>query len=98
MKNSPLITILLAAVCLTAVLVAGLALAYELHFRALRRLQPVVANAQNLQGAVNALATEALEYSKHNPAIDPILQAVNVKPGKAAPVPAPAPAPKAAGK
>ena len=92
MKNSPLITILLVAVCLTALLVGGLAIAYERHFRSLRKLQPQIANAQGMQNLVNAVANEALEYSKHNPAIDPILQTVNVKPG------GPAPAPKPAGK
>ena len=85
MKNSPLITILLVAVCLMAVLVGGLAGAYEAHFRTYRNLQPQLANAQNMQNSVNALVSDVLEYSKHNPSIDPILQAVNVKPGKAAP-------------
>jgi hypothetical protein len=84
MKNSPLITFLLVAVCLLAVCVGGLEMAYERHLRALRKLQPQVANAQNMQNLVNALANDALEYSQHNPAIDPILQPVGVKPGKAA--------------
>jgi len=85
MKNSPLITILLVAVCLMALLVGGLAGVYEAHFRTYRNLQPQLANAQNMQNLVNAVANDALEYSKHNPSIDPILQAVNVKPGKPAP-------------
>ena len=92
MKNSPLITILLVAVCLTALLVGGLAAAYEVHYRSLRNLQPQIVNLQGLQNRVNAVANDALEYSKHNPAIDPILQAVNVKPGN------PDPAPKATAK
>jgi len=85
MKNSPLITILLVAVCLMALLVGGLAIAYEVHFRTYRNLQPQLANAQNIQNLVNLVANDALEYSQHNPSIDPILQAVNVKPAKAAP-------------
>jgi hypothetical protein len=83
MKNSPLITFLLVAVCLLAVCVGGLEVAYEFKLRTLRKLQPQVINAQNMQASVNALANDALEYSKHNPAIDPILQPVGVKPGKA---------------
>lgn len=90
MKNSPLITILLVAVCLTALLVGGLAMAYETHFRSLRRLQPQIVNAQSMQNLVNAVANDAMEYSKHNPAIDPILQTVNLKPGGPAPAPKPA--------
>jgi hypothetical protein len=71
-----------------------LAIAFEMHFRELRRVQPQVVSAQNNQNLVNSLANDALEYSKHNPAIDPILQTVGLKPGKPAPAAAPRPAAK----
>ena len=66
---------------LTAVIVF-LSVVYEFHVRKLRKLQPQVVNVQNNQNIINALANEALEYSKHNPAIDPILEPVGLKPGK----------------
>lgn len=69
---------------LTAVIVF-LLVVFELHVKKLQKLQPQVANIQNYQNIVNALANEALEYSKHNPAIDPILEPVGLKPGKTTP-------------
>ncbi len=80
MKQSPLITALLVAVCGMALVTLVLAGGYEYHYRQLRRLQPQVAGAQNDQTLFRALASDCLEYSKHNPAIDPILQPLGVKP------------------
>ena len=94
MKNSPLITVLMVTVGVLTAVVLFLAIVFEYHFRQLRSLQPLIANAQNNQNVVNALANDALEYSKHNPSIDPILQAVGVKPGKAAPAASSKPAGK----
>lgn len=64
----------------------------EVRFRQLRKLQPQLVNIQYTQNVINGLAVELVEYSKQNPAIDPILQQVGLKPGK------PAPAAKPAGK
>jgi len=88
MKQSPLIVALSVAVCVLAIVVLGLAWVYELHFRHMRDLQPEIGKAQYFQNLYNALAAESLEYSKHNPAIDPILQQLNLKPAKTAPPPA----------
>ncbi len=85
MKNSPLITALMVMVGFLTAVIVFLSVVFEVHVRKLRRLQPQVANIQNLQNIVNAMANEALEYSKHNPAIDPILEPVGVKPGKTTP-------------
>jgi predicted PurR-regulated permease PerM len=85
MKNSPLITVLMVTAGVLTAVVLFLAIVFEYHFRQLRNLQPQIVNAQNNQNFVNALANDALEYSKHNPSIDPILQTVGVKAGKAAP-------------
>jgi hypothetical protein len=81
MKNSPLITLLLVMVCGLSAVILLLVVAMEFRHRTARQLQPIVANNQLVQSRVNALAAETLEYSKHNPAIDPILQAVGIKPG-----------------
>lgn len=85
MKQSPLIVALSVAVCVLAIVVLGLAGVYELHFRRSRDLQPDITKAQYFQNLFNALASESLEYSKHNTAIDPILQQLNLKPAKTPP-------------
>ena len=66
-------------------MIVFLSVVFELHMKRFQKLQPQVANIQNYQNIVNALANEALEYSKHNPAIDPILEPVGVKAGKTNP-------------
>lgn len=53
--------------------------------RELRILQTQIAIANNTSARVNALASEALEYSKTNPAINPLLESIGAKPGKNAP-------------
>jgi hypothetical protein len=83
MKNSPLITTLLVGACVLSAAVLVLAAVYESNYRALRNVQPRAVYAQNVQNMVNALANDALEYSKHNPAIDPILVNAGLKKGSA---------------
>lgn len=97
MKNSPLTTTLLVGACVLSAAVLALAAAYESNYRALRNIQPRVAYAQSVQNMVNALANDALEYSKHNPAIDPILVNAGLKKGSTPAPTAPAAA-KPAGK
>jgi len=94
--KSPLITLLMVTVGVLTAVVLFLAIVFEIHFRQLRNLAPQVANVQNNQNQVNALINDSMDYSKHNPSIDPILQAVGLKPGK--PAPAPTPGNKPAGK
>ncbi len=94
MKNSPLVTALMGMVGFLTAVIVFLSVVFEFHVRKLRSLQPQVANVQNSQNIINALANDALEYSKHNPAIDPILEPVGVKPGKTAPMPAAKPGSK----
>lgn len=51
----------------------------------LRGLQAQAARVENSRNLLRAIAAESVEYSKRNPAIDPILQAVGLKQGAAAP-------------
>lgn len=51
----------------------------------LRGLQAQAARIENSRNLLRAIAAESLEYSKRNPAIDPILQSVGLKPGAATP-------------
>jgi len=84
MKNNPLITVSLGVLMVGAFVTVGLAVGYERHYRQLRVLQAQMVMAQNSRNLINALADDAVVYSRRNPAIDPILQAVGAKPGKAA--------------
>ena len=79
MKNDPILMVLKVGVCILGAVCLLLAVVLEYHFRTLRGLQPLVGKAQTYQNYVNSLANEALEYSQHNPAIDPILAPVGVK-------------------
>ena len=84
MKNNSLITALVAALGMGSVAILALAAGFEFNYRRLRTLQQQVVAAQNSRALVNALADDAVEYSKRNPAITPILQAIVVKPGQPA--------------
>ena len=98
MQKDPVVAFLAGALCLAALGVFLLTGIFEWQFRTLRPLQPKVANIQLEQNRIINLANEVMEYSKHNPAVDPILQHVGLKPGKAAPAPAAKPTVKPAAK
>lgn len=57
--------------------------------RDLRRLQPRIIEINAHLNVAQALLNDTLEYSKRNPAIDPLLQSMNLKtnaaPGAASP-------------
>lgn len=71
------------------VLTAVFAFQWFNRTREMRSLQTKVVEFQNRQAMLQNLVNECLEYSKRNPAIDPILEANNVKP-KATPTMKPA--------
>jgi hypothetical protein len=79
MKNSPLITVLLAAV--TASALASLVLCYMCisSTRELRALQNDAMQFQTKWNVVQRLTADAVEYSKTNPAINPILESAGLK-------------------
>ena len=79
MKNSPLTTLLLALLTASALLSVALCWLYIGRGRELRNLQNLVGRIQNNRQLAQNLAAEGLEYSKKNPAIDPILEAAGVK-------------------
>jgi hypothetical protein len=85
MKNNQLTTILLGLLTLSALASMVLCWLYIANSRELRGIQAQIAAINNRNVGVNALINEALEYSKKNPAIDPLLVSVGLKPGKAAP-------------
>jgi hypothetical protein len=89
MKNSPLTTILLGVLTVSALASVVLCWLYISNTRELRSLQSQANIINNNRAVMTALANDAIEYSKKNPAIDPILESVGLKPSKSG-TPAPA--------
>jgi hypothetical protein len=75
MTKSPLITVLLAALLISALASIGFCWAYIGQAMELRGLQYQIANVQNNRAFVAQLANAALEYGKRNADIEPILEA-----------------------
>jgi hypothetical protein len=90
--KSPLTTFLLAILALSAVLSVVFCALYVSSTRQLRLLQGQMTFINGRTSSITALANEALEYSKRNPAIDPILEATGLKPSKTPSVPTNKPA------
>lgn len=57
-----------------------LAVVYVRNIGELRKLHAQTGAITAQQNVVRALVNESVEYSKRNPAIDPLLQAVGAKP------------------
>lgn len=95
MNKSPLANILLVVLALSALATVVLSAMYISAARELRQLQTQAASMQNNRSIVAAVANEALEYSKKNPAINPILEGAGIKAATGAP---PASTPRPAGK
>src|ERR1035437_1643832 len=85
MKNNPLTTVLLGVLTVSALLSVGFCWRYVSNTRELRALQTQANMINNNRTMINSLANDTVEYSKKNPAIDPILESVRLKPGKSAP-------------
>jgi hypothetical protein len=94
MKNNQLTTILLGLLTISALASLVLCWLYVSNTRELRTLQSQVAMINNNRNVMTALANDAVEYSKKNQDIDPILVSVGLKPGKGAPTNAPKPSAK----
>jgi len=75
---------LVALLFVSAALNAYYALQLFFSTRQLRRVQPQVVEIQNRLTVARALLNDTLEYSKRNPAIDPLLQSLNFKTNVAA--------------
>jgi YD repeat-containing protein len=84
MKSNGTTTILNWALAVVVVALAIFAVQYYFKTREVRSLQTMMATYQNRQAILNNLIAECLEYSKRNPAIDPILEANHLK-GQTAP-------------
>ena len=85
MKNTPLTTILLGVLTLSALASIVLCWLYISNTRELRTLQTQAAQINSNRALINALANDVVEYSKTHQAIEPVLESVGLKPGKSAP-------------
>lgn len=80
MKNNGTTTILNWALAIAVIALAVFAMQYFFKTREVRNLQSKIVEYQNKQQFLNSLIADCMEYSKRNPAIDPILEANNLKP------------------
>jgi hypothetical protein len=80
MKNSPLAPLLAGVLLLIGLMTALITVRYYFSLKEFQKLQIEYARITNKRNAVQALANEAVEYSKSNPAIDPILFEFDLKP------------------
>ncbi|MBP9903661.1 MAG: hypothetical protein V9H26_21535 [Verrucomicrobiota bacterium] len=85
MKSNGNTTILNWALAIAVVGVGVGAMQYYFKTREARSLQSQMLNYQNKQAFLNNLIADTMQYSKSNPSIDPILEAIGAKPGKNAP-------------
>jgi hypothetical protein len=92
MNQSPLPKILLGVLALIAALTAFYSFHALNNGSELREFQTKLSLINQRLPIVNAVAVDLLEYSKKNPAIDPLLEAYGIKQGKG-PIPGAAPAP-----
>jgi hypothetical protein len=86
-------TVVVVLLLLGSLLTAGMVYWYGQLTLEMNRMKAQMEAVDRNQNLVKALAAEAVEYSKHNASIDPILQTVGLKP-KPAPNATPAPAKK----
>jgi len=98
MKSNALASLLTGAIIVCALITGFFFLRYYLALKELQRLQGQYVFMNNARNAAQSLANEAMEYSKRNPSIDPILYQYAIKERSATNAPAPAPAPRGGAK
>jgi L-lactate utilization protein LutC len=83
MKNSPMTTVLLGVLTLSALASVVLCMLFTTNTRQRNLLQSQATAIINKRTIVNALVQEVMEYSKQNHEVDPILVSAGlIKPGK----------------
>jgi len=82
-----LVLVIILSLC--ALFAAWVSVRYFFSMREAQRLQGQAIAINNTRNAAQALANDAVEYSKRNPAMDPVLQEFDIK-ARATNAPAPA--------
>ena len=81
MKNNQLTFMLAGMLFLCALASAWLVYNYNASLHKMQELQPKVSSIGTTRNILSAVAADAVEYSKKDHSIDPILQTFNLKPG-----------------
>ena len=89
MRNNSFTALLVGLLFISAVAASVQVLRLSFATRDLRRIQPRVIEINSHLNVAQALLNDTLEYSKHNPAIDPLLQSMNFKTNSTAGAPGP---------
>jgi hypothetical protein len=89
MKFNAVSIVLVGVLFFGAVVTIWLSLSYILCIRQIYRLDAQTITINNTLVAAQSLANQAIEYSKRNPAIDPILLQFDLKPRQPAAKPGP---------
>jgi len=89
MRNNSFTALLVGLLFASAVAAAVQVLRLSFATRDLRRVQPRVVEINRHLIVEQALFNDTLEYSKHNPAIDSLLQSMNFKTNPATGAPGP---------
>ena len=84
MRNNSFAAVLVGLLFISAVAAAVQVLRLSFATRDLRRIQPRIVEINAHLNLAQALLNDTLEYSKRNPAIDPLLQSMNLKTNSAA--------------
>lgn len=90
MKSNLFCTLTLGLFLVCALYTVWLSVRYFFSVQELQQLQSQYVTVEQTRNAIQSLANEALEYSKKNPRIDPLLQQFEIKPkpgGTNAPAP-----------
>ena len=96
-KSNPLAVVLVSALFLSALASSWFSLWWFLGAREMQAIEFQNQSLVRVSSAMQAIANDAVEYSRKNPAIDPVLVQFELKPRPAAPTqPAGAPAQKPA--
>jgi hypothetical protein len=79
MRTNSFTALLVGLLLISALAAAVQVLRITFATRDLRRLQPRLVEINAHWNLAQALLHDTLEYSKHNPSIDPLLQSMNLK-------------------
>jgi hypothetical protein len=78
MKSNPLLVALVAVLVVCAVMTAVLSATFTLKLRKLGSMQARLIQINNVNSFLRSLSADSVEYSKKNPAINPLLQTFGV--------------------
>ena len=80
MKRDTLASLLVGLLVASSLVAAWLSVRWFYAVREMQDLQAQFAIVNNARAAAQALANDALAYSRKNPAIEPLLQEFNMRP------------------